>query len=161
MKTLTLAALAAALPLAALAGPITVTDPYARSANPETGAAFMVIHNVGDTDCTLTGAASDAAGKVELHTHKDEGGVMKMMAVESMTIPAKGEHTLMRGGDHVMFFGLKTPFTDGTVVPVTLDFGACGTVAVEAKVDNARKPDAAGMGQMKGHGHDHSKMNKP
>ena len=84
-KTLTSAALAAcllALPaVPAQARDITVTDAYARSATPvsKSGAAFMVIHNDGDTDDRLIGVQTDAAARAELHTHMDMGeGVMKM-----------------------------------------------------------------------------------
>ena len=158
MKRLTLAAAAAVLPTLALAAePVPqVADAYARSANPAVAGAFMTIHNPGTTECVLTGATSDAAEKVELHTHKEEGGVMKMVAVEGgLAIPAGGDHALIRGGDHIMFMGLKQPVKDGDTLPVTLDFGACGTVPLSIPVDNQRQPAATGampMGMHMGHG---------
>lgn len=151
MKTLTFAAIAALIPFAAAAeGALNVTDAYARGANPMAGAAFMTIENHGDADCQMIGAASDVAKMVELHTHKEEDGVMKMMRVdEGFTIPAHGSHALARGGDHVMFMGLHQPFENGQIVPVTLDFGDCGTLSLEVTVDNDRKPM---MGQQMMHG---------
>lgn len=145
MILLTLAAVAVLIPASALAHDgLTVRDAYARSANPQTGAAFMVIENHRDIDCRLTGASSDAAAVVELHTHVEADGVMQMRPVEGgLAIPAGGEHALARGGDHVMLMGLTAPLADGDTVALTLDFGDCGTQQVDAPVDNDRVPAMA------------------
>lgn len=134
-----------------------VIDPYARVSTmmSNSGAAFMVIENHSATDDRLISAQSDVAEKVELHTHKDDGnGVMKMMEVtEGFVIPANGTHALARGGDHVMFLGLKQPLAHGDIVSVTLTFERAGDVVVEIPVDLERKPDhGGGQGQMK-HSH--------
>ena len=133
MIRMTLAALAVLSPAAALAQDgLTIRDAYARSANPRSGAVFMVVENHRDAECRLIGAASDAAEMVELHTHAEVDGVMKMQKVEG------GQHALARGGDHVMLMGLTAPLADGDTVALTLDFGDCGTRQVEAPVDNDR-----------------------
>lgn len=152
------AGLVALLPVAALACDImNVEDAYLRSANPKTAAAFMVLDNHRDTACTLTAIRSDAAEKVELHTHKEVDGVMQMGVIEGgIEIAAGAQHALARGGDHVMLMGLKRPLLDGETVKLALDFGDCGVVDVDVPVDNAREPQAAGAmshGKM-----DHSKM---
>lgn len=146
MKTPILAAAVAAAPLAALAqapSGITVTDAYVRSANPRSGAAFMTIANVGAQDCRLTAVTTDLTGRAELHTNLEENGVMKMAAIEAVTVPAGGSAALKRGGDHVMLMALETPLKQGDEVAMTLDLGACGTVPVTAVVDNDRAPGAA------------------
>lgn len=144
MRTLALATAVALAPFAALAEAPAVSDAYARSANPQSGAAFMTISNPGTTDCTLVAATGDAAERIELHTHLEEAGVMKMARDEDgFVIPAGGSHALERGADHVMLLGLSQPLADGDVVSLTLDFGDCGTTTVEVPVDNARQPDAA------------------
>jgi copper(I)-binding protein len=136
--TLTLGALAALTALPAFAE-ITINDAYARASgmHAKAGAAFMVITNTGDSDDRLIAATSEAAMRVELHTHKDMGdGVMKMIEVEEgFAIPAGGEHALARGGDHVMFMGLTAPFEDGKMLSVTLEFEKAGTMTVEIPVD--------------------------
>ncbi|THD81524.1 copper chaperone PCu(A)C [Aliigemmobacter aestuarii] len=154
LKTTLLAAVAAAFAFPALAADaITVVDPYARvsAMMSKSGAAFMVIENHTDQDDRLVAAASDVAEKVELHTHKeDANGVMQMIEVEEgFAIPAQGNHALARGGDHVMFLGLTRELAHGDVVTVTLTFEKAGDVVVEIPVDLERKPDQAGMGQMK------------
>ena len=133
-----------------------VVDPYARVSTmmSNSGAAFMVIENHSASEDRLIRAASDIAEKVELHTHKDMGnGVMQMIEVEDgFVIPANGSHALARGGDHVMFLGLKQPLAHGDTVSITLTFEKAGDVVVEVPVDLERKPDHAGHGHGEGHG---------
>ncbi len=155
MKRFTLAAAAAAC----LAAPafaqdgVRIVDPYARSASPTamTGAAFMVIENTAAEDDRLIAVRSDAAERVELHTHlMDASGVARMVEVEDgFVIPAGSTHALERGGDHIMFMGLKAPFEDGATIPVTLVFENAGEVPVEIPVDLNRMP---GHGMMHGSG---------
>ncbi|WP_204113739.1 copper chaperone PCu(A)C [Shimia biformata] len=150
-KTFTLAALTAAtLAMPAFADSvISVSDAYARVSTKmsKSGAAFMVIENTGAEDDQLVGVSSDIAARVELHTHKDDGnGNMKMMHVEDgFAIPAGGKHMLKRGGDHVMFMGLKTGLDHGDSVTVTLSFEKAGDVTVEIPVDLDRKADHGAM----------------
>lgn len=150
LKAMTLAALVAASPAMA---EITVTDAYARAASPaaKSGAAFMQIINSGPEDDRLIGAASEAAVKVELHTHKDMGGgAMRMMQVEEgFSVPAGGMHALARGGDHVMMMGLTAPMVQGETVTLTLTFEKAGDMVVEVPVDLERQDAAQGHGTMK------------
>ncbi len=150
-------ALCLALPAAA---EIKVQDAYARAAMPTapTGAAFMVLENTGAQDDRLIGVASDAADRVELHTHIEaENGVMQMRKVEDgFVIPAGGSHTLARGGDHVMLMGLTRPLEQGETVMLTLTFEGAGEQVVEVPVDLERAADHGSMdhGTMDQSGHD-------
>ena len=138
----TLATVSMAIPAFA-EGTITVDDAYARSSgkSAKAGAAFMMIQNQGDTDDRLVGVTSEAAARVELHTHKvDDNGVAKMVHVEEgFAIPAGATHMLKRGGDHVMFMGLTAPFEQDAMVPVTLIFETAGEVEIKIPVDLVRK----------------------
>ena len=144
MKSLILAGAAALAFSAPALADIVVKDAYARSAmaTAKTGAAFMVIENTGAGDDRLVSVSSDAAAKVELHTHiADDNGVMRMTEVEEgFVIPANGSHALKRGGDHVMFMGLIAPFEQAKTVTVTLTFEAAGEKVVEIPVDLERQP---------------------
>ncbi len=138
-------ALAAAAALWALpafaADTITVSDAYARfMPGAMAGGAFMTIENAGDADDRLVGAAADIAEKVELHTHvHGSDGTMQMAHVpEGFAIPAQGTHALERGGDHVMFMGLKERPAEGSTVHLTLTFEKAGTVEIDVPVDNKR-----------------------
>jgi copper(I)-binding protein len=153
-KFLASAALATLVSLPALAGGIMIKDPYARS-GPRSGAAFFTIMNHSDTADRLIAATSDAAPRIELHTHIMENGIAKMREVEGgFAIEAHGSHALARGGDHVMFMGLDKPFEQGSTITVTLTFEQAGDMVVQIPVDNERKGPTAGHGDHS-HKHDH------
>ena len=116
---------------------IEIHGQYARSSNAMAGAAFMVIHNSGDTDDHLLGVTSDAAARVELHTHLENAdGVMQMIHVEDgFPIPAGGDIFLQRGGKHVMFMGLSAPFEQDDLITIIFTFENAGDVTVEIPVD--------------------------
>jgi copper(I)-binding protein len=115
---------------------IEIHEPYARSSNAMAGAAFMVIHNSGDTDDHLLDVTSDAAQRVELHTHiEDENGVMRMVHVEDgFVLPAGGDILLQRGSNHIMFMGLTAPFVQDDVITIILVFENADEVTVEIPV---------------------------
>lgn len=140
-------------PVVGLAAEISVSDPYARVSRPDapTGAAFMIITNNGTTDDRLLSASSHVSKRVELHTHQDQGdGVMKMVEiVDGIPLPAGASHVMKRGGDHVMFMGLKQSLEQGGEVTVTLTFEQAGDVEITIPVDNERQPKHGGMS---GHG---------
>ena len=150
MKTTLLAAAAALLPLASQAHDgMHAEDAYIRSTNPMTGAAFMRLENHRAVPCTLTAVSSDVAERIELHTHEEADGIMRMRQIEDgIAVPAGETASLKRGGDHVMLLGLTRPLADGDTVTLALDFGDCGIEEVEAVVDNAREGGDHG-------GHDH------
>jgi len=133
------------------AGMIMVNDPYVRSTSPAspTGAAFMMLMNHSENDDRLIDARSDIAAKVEIHTHIADGnGVMRMTRIEGgIELPAGAMHMLQRGGDHIMFMGLKQDLVQGEMVSVILVFENAGEVTVDLPVDRERAP-----GQMHKHG---------
>ena len=120
-----------------------VSDSYARSTGPlaKAGAAYMKIMNHSERGDRLIGVYSDIAKKTELHTHlKSDNGIMKMMRIDKgIEIGAMKEHALVRGGEHIMFMGLKEPFENGKIIPVTLLFEKAGEVNIEVVVDQKRK----------------------
>lgn len=158
--------LATALTLAmpAFAEGIEIVDPYARASGMSAiaGAAFFTIENHTDTDDRLISAASDVAARVELHTHLEQDGVMRMLEVEDgFPVPAGGAHALARGGDHVMFMGIQEPFEQGKIITVTLTFEQAGDITVEIPVDLERQDGAMvnmqhGDGEGMQHGSDNN-----
>ena len=155
-----LAAAAALVTLPALAcDGFEIHDAYARSAHgmAQSGAAFMIIHNHGTEDCHITGARSDIAQRVELHTHiEDDQGVMRMVEVEEgFPLPVEGEVVMARGGDHVMFLGLNQPLEQGDEVEVTFLFADGAEATVTVPVDNERQPGSHGHSNGHDHGHSH------
>lgn len=155
MKTIFLpAAFVVTFALPALAcDDVQIHDAYARAstAMSQSGAAFMELSNPGSTECRLVGAKSDAAERVELHTHQeDDAGVMRMIEVEEgFAIPAGETHQLDRGGDHLMFLGLTRAFAHGDEIDIDLIFEDGTTLSTTIPVDLERMP-------AHGHGHSHS-----
>ncbi len=147
---------------------VTVAHPWAR-ATPEgakVGAAFMEIKAAGDAADVLLSAASPIAGRVEIHTHIHEDGVMKMRRIDNLPIGAGQSVVLKPSGDHIMLMDLTGPLKEGELVPLTLVFEKAGSVEVEATIEpvGAKGPhgldhqpgtdDAAGgSGDHGGHGH--------
>ncbi|MEO1679779.1 MAG: copper chaperone PCu(A)C [Pseudomonadota bacterium] len=148
-----------ALGTSAIAGGITVSDAYARAATPnaKSGAAFMAITNTGTAPDRLVAAATDAAQRVELHTHIMDGGIARMVEVEEGFEIAPGETILLdRGAEHVMMMGLTRSLIHGDTVELTLTFETAGEVTLEIPVDLERAPEGhgghAGHGNHAGHG---------
>lgn len=116
-------------------------DPFARASRPgaPTGAIFMSIQNAGTIADRLVAANSPAAAVVQIHTHIEESGIMKMReVVAGIPVPAGGTHTLSRGGDHVMLMGVTQELVDGGTVSLTLVFEVAGEFVIEVPVDNSR-----------------------
>ena len=115
-------------------GDITVSGAMARfviAGRP--GAVFLTIDNAGEAD-RLIAASSPLTGRVELHTHLMEDGVMKMRQIEAIDIAANGKTELKSGGLHIMLFGVDTLPEKGSMVPLTLTFEKAGTVDITAMV---------------------------
>jgi copper(I)-binding protein len=136
-----------------------VENAYAITSGPGamSGAVFFEIVNHSTTSPDrLISASSDAAQRVELHTHLiDANGVARMVEVEDGFAVAPGEtHVLERGGDHVMMMGLTRPLADGDVIELKLLFEREGEVVLEVPVDLDRAPAAGhgGHGAHAGHG---------
>ena len=144
------ACLAVLSPLALAVGAadsVTVVDPYVRMAPPGAQAtgAFMVLKNGGDKDVKLIKADNTASKITELHTHINDGGVMKMRPVPGIAIKAKGEAVLQPGGLHVMLIDLKGPMKENDKVTFTLGFDDGSSKQVEVPIKRPM-PMPAAMG---------------
>ena len=147
--------LAAALPFslfattsAFAAGELVVDAPYVRLVPPNAPAsgAFMTISNHGGSDRQLVKAESPAARVVELHTHVNEDGVMKMRPVPAIDIKAHGQTQLKPGSFHIMLIDLKQPLKEGDQVALTLDFDDGTRLQLDAPVQKIAMPAPAGAG---------------
>ena len=81
---------------------------------------------------------------VELHTHVNEDGVMKMRKVDKIAIPAGQTVALKPGGLHVMLIGLKEKLEPGKEVHMNLIFDNGGKEHIMAPV-RAMAPPMAPM----------------
>ena len=115
---------------------ISIMHPYVRAV-PEgqpNSAAFMVLKNNTNKDRALVNARSNVSNFVELHTHKKEGGMMRMRRVKKIDIKAGSETVLKPGGLHVMFIGLKQQLKAGDKVELELEFDDGETIKLTVPV---------------------------
>lgn len=110
----------------------------ARQSRSET-AAFGVLTNTGTADRALVSAAADMAEKVELHETRMDGGMMRMMPVARIVIPAGGRVELKPGGLHLMLFGVSPDAKQGTTAAIRLTLDDGTTLSVPAPVRAAEE----------------------
>ena len=106
------------------------------------GGAFVNLTNTEKKDDKLASATAskDFADKIELHTHVNDNGVMRMREVKGgIPLPKKAVTELKPGSYHVMFMGLKQPLKEGETVPVTLKFKKAKPITIDVPVKNVPK----------------------
>lgn len=120
----------------AFAEGLVIIDPWARPVIIEgrPGAAYFIIKNDMATGDKLIKAISPYAGRIELHVHKHEDGVMKMMQVSSIPVAAHAITSVSPGGYHLMMFDLKKKLALGDELPLTLTFEQAGVINISAKI---------------------------
>jgi len=119
-------------------GSLEIGHPWSRAMPPgaRTGVGYLTVANHGAEADRLVSASSPAADEVQIHEMAINDGIMTMRQIEDgLPIPAGGEAKLAPGGLHMMLVGVKQPFREGEMVPLTLTFEKAGTVDVQLKVD--------------------------
>jgi len=117
--------------------PIMVKQPWARASIGKNGAAYVTVINHGKSADNLIGVEAKVAKRVELHTHKNDGGIMRMRHIKSIPVPAQDSVTLKPGGHHIMMLGLTQKLKMGAEFPLTLVFEKAGKVTVQVKIKHA------------------------
>ncbi len=136
---------------------VLIADPYARAVPPvsKNSAVFMTLKNMGTADHALVSASSDAAEVVELHTHVNDDGVMRMRKIDQISVKAGDSAVLEPGGLHVMLLGLTRTLSAGETVQVEFAFDDGSTKTVVAAVKSV-----SGMHHGGGHGKHHGKADQ-
>jgi len=149
-----LTALSSMQALAAQADHITVENPFAREVPPgaPASASFMKLSNNSGEDINIVEANSTISKVVELHTHTNDDGVMRMRKIPQITVPANGMTMLKPGGLHIMLIGPHQPLKMGQTVKVNLKFADGSSKEVSMPVKSLK-----GMPMMK-HKMDHGNM---
>ena len=140
--------------LASQADDITVSAPFAREVPPgaPASASFMTLENSSDKAIKIVSADSGVSKVVELHTHTNDNGVMRMRKIPFIEIPASGKTELKPGGLHIMLIGPHEPLKKGQEIKVTLQFedGSSKEVSMPVKsIMGMMKPG------MNNHNHEH------
>jgi copper(I)-binding protein len=106
-------------------------------AEPVTGeraAMYFSVTNNGDVDDELLAVSTTAAEVAEIHRTEHEGGTMKMVPADALTVPAGGRVDLAPGGYHVMLLDLTGHLFPDDRFDVTLRFRHAGEVVARARV---------------------------
>lgn len=150
LSALALASLFSFSVMANQASALEVENPFVREMPPTAPAtgAFMTLINPSDQEIAVVKADSDAAKTVELHTHVNDNGVMRMREIPEITVPPMGQTELKPGGLHVMLIGPTRALKEGDEVTIILTLKDGSETVVKAPV---RK--IMGMGQHRGQGH--------
>ena len=122
-------------------GELSIQDPYARATPPNAPASaiFLKLENKTDVEKTIISASTPAAGRVELHSHIMEDGVMKMRQVDSIKVPAMSEVELKPGSLHIMLYELKQEFKEGEDIEVSINFSNGAKQKFTAKIKKVMK----------------------
>ena len=148
--------------LAAEPAAIKAEHPWARETPPTvtTGAAYMTLVNQSNQADRLLSAAGEVATTIELHTHVQEGDMMKMRPVEAIEVKPGEPAVLEPGGLHIMLIGLKQPLVEGQRFKLLLNFEKAGKVPVEVQVTKT-DPAHEGHKEHKEHTEHSGGMHKP
>jgi protein SCO1 len=128
---------------------VRVHEPFVRLTPPgqPNSAAFMGLENTGESAVRVVAAESPAAEVVELHTHLQEDGIMRMRQVDAIDLPAGARTELAPGGLHVMLIGLVEALAPESMVAVTLVFDDGSRLELQAPTRHPRDmPARAPMG---------------
>lgn len=115
---------------------ITIKNAWVRPAIVgQSSAVYFQIVNEGLTSDVLVGAASLIATGDLHQTIEKEDGVVGMIPLNRVDIPAQSEVELTPGGRHIMLFNLTQPLKVGENVSLTVNFEHAGNIIVlEAEV---------------------------
>ena len=134
--------------LVAFAEGMMVHDAYIRLLPPsaKTTGAFLELMNHSDKDIKLIKAESDFAKKVEIHNHITKDGMMKMVEVKELVVPAGKTVAMKPGSYHIMLIGLKKPLKENQEAKIKLYFSDKTTQTIKVlvkKISNDKKKGGA------------------
>ena len=94
-------------------------------------AGYLAIKNNGTEGDRLVSVTAGFSKKQQIHTMTMVEGVMRMRPLkDGIEIPAGGEITLKKGGDHLMFMKLSEQMQAGELREVTLSFEKAGEIKI-------------------------------
>ena len=121
-----------------------MTAAWARATPPaaKIAAVYVTLMNHGQAADRLLAASTPAAARAELHAHLNEGGVIRMKALDAITLSPGERVTLGPGGLHVMLIDLKAPLREGAQLALTLRFAKGGEMTLDVPILRNPPPEA-------------------
>ncbi len=122
--------------MSARADSIAIEGAWMRAVPPVStnSAAYMMIMNASAKSDRILSASSPLAGAVEVHQMIHQDGLMKMLHVGSVEIPAGGHLQMAPTGYHFMMMNLKRVPKEGETVPMTIRFKQAGALTIQLPV---------------------------
>lgn len=116
--------LLAAAPVWACEG-LQVSGAWIREAPPgaEVMAGYVTLRNPGAKLQTVCHLDSPDFGAIEMHQTIVENGLSKMLALDELEVPARGEARLVPGGLHLMLFRPQRTLKSGDKVQLNFHCG--------------------------------------
>ena len=130
---------------------VMVSGAWVRATAPGQDSAAVSMDITSGKDARLVAVSSPVA-KAQIHTMKQQNGMMVMREVDSLALPA-GHKVMLGAGAHIMLIGLKHPLKPGDSVPLklTIETGKHReTVEVNAEVRKFAPHDMNDMHDMGG-----------
>lgn len=117
---------------------VSATDAWCRPTAQGAGAAGCYVTLTATADDRLTGAASPAGERVEIHTMSMDGGVMRMRELpDGLALPAGQAVALKPGAEHLMLMAPTAALNEGETVEITLSFQSAPAQTVTAQIKSA------------------------
>jgi len=140
-----------ASPASATEGSIKVHNPWIPEAPPVTKvhAAYMSLENSSNHEITLSGFSSSTFKKIEIHQIKSNQGMMKMMPLKELKIPANSRIEFRPGGFHFMLTGSNQPLRAEDKIDLTLIDSTGSKTTFLVPVKNSQ--DLSGVAHSKHH----------
>lgn len=79
----------------------------------DSSAAYLSLTNPGDLEVTITAITAPGAGTVTLHHSMNHNGMVHMMQMSSLPVPAHQQVKLEPNGTHIMLEKLVQPLRAG------------------------------------------------
>lgn len=117
--------MSSAFPLWAACDGLQVTDAWIRTAPPGAMmmAGYATVKNTGTKTVTVRSVSGKDFDSVEVHKTVVEGGVSKMLMLDTVDVAAKGEARFEPNGMHLMLFNPKRALKAGDTLPLSFSCG--------------------------------------
>lgn len=92
-------------------------------ASAKSAAGYLTLVNKTGQDDVLVSASGDVSNRIEIHTMKMDGEIMRMRQLQDgLNVPTGATTELQPGGDHLMFMGLNSVLNAGDEHILQLNF---------------------------------------
>ena len=98
-------------------------------------AGYFTLKNHGLEDVVLVAVSSEQAERVEMHTHKSEDGLMRMVKVDDIEVGARESLMFMEGGYHLMIFSPNEQAIESGELSLRFELHDGSTLDVVASVE--------------------------